>query len=308
MVYLIVCNSYHLLDEEIAKIFPKLDDVEVIDYTKSSLKEIVETCGYISLFNDEKKIIVKNCDFLSGKSNDQTELLERYLENPNPLTTIIFAFNDKVDERKKIVRLIREQKHYINIKSLTYKEIANKLVEVAKKNKFKLSLNDATYISEASLNNIDISLLELDKVFLYYDKPCEIQRVDLENIISHSLDDNNFKFVDAVIKRKINEAINYLSNFKLFKIEPLSVVSLLTREYRLMLIAKDLYQKGYSYRTISTKLDVPEWKADKIIANVNTYSIKELEDKILDLSKLDYELKTSKIEKYLGLEMFVLKG
>lgn len=308
MVYLIVCNSYHLLDEEVAKIFPSLDDVEIIDYTRSSLTEIVESCGYISLFNDKKKIIVKNCNFLSGKANAETELLEKYLENPNPLTTIIFTFNDKVDERKKIIRLIRDQKHYINIKPLPYKEVANKLVEEAKKNKYKLSLSDATYISDASLNNIDIALLELEKVFLYYNKPCEIERHVLEHIISHSLDDNNFKFVDAVIKRKINEAIDYLKSFKLFKVEPLAVISLLAREYRMMLIAKSLYQKGYGSRTIATKLSIPDWKTDKIIANVSTYSIKELEDKVIDLSNLDYCLKMGKIEKYLGLEMFVLKG
>ena len=51
-----------------------------------------------------------------------------------------------------------------------------------------------------------------------------------------------------------------------------------------------------------------EWQLDKIINNTYSYSIRDLEDKLLDLEKLDYQLKTSKIDKYLGLEMFILKG
>ncbi len=308
MVYIIVSNSFHILNEEINKIFKKMDDVEIIDYQNTTLDEIINICSYSSLFSDEKNIIVKNCNFLNTKNNDKTDILEKYIENPNPLTNIIFTFNDKVDERKKVVKLIKDQGNYIYIKPLNYKDINSRLIETAKKNKYKLNSNDASYITMSSLNNYDIASNELEKVFLYYNEPCEIKRDDLENIISHSLDDNNFKFVDAVIQRNFKEAMKLIKNFKLFKIEPISLVYLLSREYRLMMLTKNMLENGYSNIKIAKELSLQDWQLEKIINNSYNYSNMELEDKIIDLCELDYKLKTSFMDKYLGLEMFVLKG
>ena len=304
MVYLIFSTSYHLLDDELDNIFKDKSDIEIIDYNDSNINEIVNLASYTSLFNDNKNILVKNFD-LGSKDN---ELLEKYIESPNPTTTLVFTTDKKIDERKKIIKLLKKKNTYINIKPLNYKDISQKLIAIARKNGYKLYLNDANYITFASLSNYDIAYNQLEKIFLYYNEPCEIEKSVLDNVISHSLDDNSFKFVDAVIKRNINDAIKIINDFKLFKIEPLILVSMLAKEYRNLLITKDLYQKGYSNEKIQKELNLADWQIDKMINNTYNYSILELENKIIDLTKLDYDLKTSKIDKYLGLELFILKG
>ena len=304
MIYLIYSTSYHLLEEELDNIFKEKDDIEVIDFNNSNINEIVNLASYTSLFNDNKNIIVKNFDV----STKDIDLLESYIKSPNPLTTLVFITDNKVDERKKIVKLFKDQKTFINIKPLNYKDISQKLIQVARKNGYKLYQNDANYITFASLSNYDIAYNQLEKVFLYYNKPCDIEKSVLDKLISHSLDDNNFKFVDAVIKRNIFDAMKLIDDFKLFKIEPIVLVAMLAKEYRNLLIAKDLYTKGYSNDKIKESLGLADWQVDKVINNTYNYSINELEDKILALTKLDYDLKTSAIDKYLGLEMFILKG
>ena len=304
MVYLIYSTSYHLLEDELNKIFKDKNDIETIDYNNSNINEIINIAGYTSLFNDSKNIIVKNFD-LSAKDLD---ILEKYIESPNPLTTLVFTTDKKIDERKKIVKLLKDKKTYINIKPLNYKDISQRLMDIAKKNGYTLYINDANYITFASLSNYDIAYNQLQKIFLYYNKPCDIEKRVLENLISQSIEDNNFKFVDTVIKRNIVDAMKMINDFKLLKIEPLVLVSMLAKEYRNLLISKDLYQKGYSNQKIKDNLGLLDWQVDKLITNTYNYSINELENKLLDLTKLDYELKTSKIDKYLGLEMFILKG
>lgn len=304
MVYLIYSTSYRLLEEELGNIFKDNSDIEVIDFNDSNINEIINLASYTSLFDDNKNLLIKNFSL----SEKDCELLEKYINNPNPQTTIVFVTDKKIDERKKIIKLLKVKNTYVNIKPLNYKDISQKLMTIAKKNGYKLYLNDANYITFASLSNYDIAYNQLEKVFLYYNNPCEIEKRVLENLISHSLDDNSFKFVDAVIKRNINDAISIINDFKLFKIEPLILVSMLAKEYRSLLITKDLYQKGYSNQKIQEIVGLSDWQTDKMINNTYSYSISELEDKILDLTKLDFDLKTSKIDKYLGLEMFILKG
>ena len=306
MVYLIASNSYHIRLEEILKIFKTLDDVETIDYNDTNLNEIVNLCSYTSLFNDNKKILVKNCSFLDSKKNDDLEILEKYILNPNPLTTIIFLCNDKVDERKKVVKLLKDNNSFIYIKPLGYKDINAKLIAKAKIEGYKLSETCASYITFASLSNYDIAVMQLEKVMLYYSEPGEILKEDLEQLVSQSLDDNNFKFVDAVIKKDIKQAMQLIKEFKLFKIEPLVLVSLLAREYRLMLFTKKLKENNMSNFEISKKLGLLDWQLDKVLNNSYNYHTKDLEDKLLELLDLDYKLKSNNMDKYLTLEMFVL--
>lgn len=301
MVYLLVSNSYHILNDEILKIFKTLDDVDIIDYNDTNINEIVNLASYTSLFNDTKKILVKNFDI-----NKDMTLLENYIEKPNPLTTIIFVADKKQDERKKLIKLLKG--NYIYIKPLNYKEISQRLIDLAKKNNYKLSLSDANYITYASLNNYDIAYNQLEKVFLYYNKPGEILKKDLENLISSNLEDNNFKFVDAVINRDIPKAVKLIKDFKLFKIEPLILINLLSKEYRNLLLIKELINKNLNTKEIGKELSLQDWQVEKLINNAYNYSIKELEDKLLGILNLDYEIKSGQIEKYLGLEMFILKG
>ena len=56
----------------------------------------------------------------------------------------------------------------------------------------------------------------------------EIKREDLENLVSKSLDDNNFKFVDAVIAKDIKTAMQLIKDFKLFKIGLIGKISIVS--------------------------------------------------------------------------------
>lgn len=307
MNYIIISNSYHIISEEINKIINNKTEIEYIDFQNSSVEEIIEEANYTSLFNDEKIIVVKNADILGSKCAIKTDKLEKYLENPNPLTTLILTYYDKPDERKKIIKLIKEKSNYNYIKPLTYKEITERIINDFKQNKYKILYDDANYITNKCLNNYDLVKMELEKIYLYYNKPTEVKRSDLENIISKYMDDNNFKFVDAVIRNDYKLAIKMLDDFKIQKVEPIALLSLLAREYRLMLFSKDLYKKGYSNKKIGEELGLQEWQVDKAIKNSYNYSLKGLEDKLIQLTELDFNVKTGKMDKYLGLELFILK-
>ena len=308
MNYIIVSNSYHIVFEEINKITNNPTEIEYIDFQKSSFEEIVEEANYTSLFNDEKIIVIKNADFLGSKNSAKTDILEKYLSNPNPLSTLIFTYDDKPDERKKVIKLIKLSDNYVYVKPLTYKEVTDRIIADFKHNKYKISYDDANYITNKCLNNYDLVMMELEKIYLYYNEPTNIKRKDLENIISKYMDDNNFKFVDAVIKNDYKLSTKLLNDFKIQKVEPIALLSLLVREYRLMLFSKALYKKGYSNKKIGEELGLQDWQVEKLIKNSYSYSLIDLEDKIIKLADLDLDIKSGKIDKYLGLELFALKN
>lgn len=305
MIYLISANSYHLVDDELNKIFDNLDDVEIVDFNKTTIEDIITSINYVSLFNDEKKMIVKNANFFLSKNSVDTKILEKYLDNPNPNSILVFVVYDKVDERKKITKTIKDKYNYVCLKPLSPKDIIDKIISIFKGKKYSISYDNAKYIAYNCLNNYDLVINEINKVFLYYLIPQEVKYEDLENIISKTMEDNNFKFIDAVIDKNL-KSLDILKDLKIQKVEPLILLTLLAREYRLMLIAKDMYQKNISKNVIASELKLQDWQIDKVITRSYNYSIKELENKLISLTDLDYKIKSGNVDKYLGLELFIL--
>lgn len=301
MLYLLVSNSYHILDEEIKKIV-KEEKYEVIDYLKTTLEDIVLEANYSDLFASKKILVVKNALFFSTKTD--TSILDKYLANINPDTILIFTCSS-VDERLKITKTFKAKFPTKIINNLYQKDIVNRLLELAKNNSYTLSLESATYISKSSLDNYDIAYNNLEKIFLYYNNPCQIRDIDVHNLVSVSLEENNFKFVESVLNKNLKNAFKILNDLKIKKIEPLSLFSLLAREYRLMLILKEEYQK-YSRSNLLSLLNIKDWQLDKLLRQASSYNNTYLEERILEICHYDYAIKSGKIDKYLALELFIL--
>ena len=303
MLYLLVSNSYHILDEEIKKIV-KDEKYEVIDYLKTTLEDIVMEASYSDLFSNKKILIIKNATFFSTKID--TSSLDKYLLNINPNTILIFTCSN-IDERLKIVKTFKDSYNYKINNILYQKDIVNKLIEIAKKKDYNLSIESAIYISKSSLDNYDIAYNNLEKIFLYYNKPCKINESDVINLVSVSLEENNFKFIESVINNDTENAFKILNDLKIKKIEPLSLFNLLAREYRLMLILKEEYQKK-SRSYIMKLLNIRDWQLEKLLKQASRYNREYLEDKLIEICEYDYQIKTGKIDKFLALELFILNN
>lgn len=303
MLYLLVSNSYHILDEEIKKIV-KDEKYEVIDYLKTTLEDIVMEASYSDLFSNKKILVIKNATFFSTKID--TTALDKYLLNINPNTILIFTCSN-IDERLKIVKTFKDSYNYKINNILYQKDIVNKLIEIAKKNDYNLSIESAIYISKSSLDNYDIAYNNLEKIFLYYNKPCKINESDVINLVSVSLEENNFKFIESVINNDTENAFKILNDLKIKKIEPLSLFNLLAREYRLMLILKEEYQKK-SRSYIMKLLNIRDWQLEKLLKQASRYNKEYLEDKLIEICEYDYQIKSGKIDKFLALELFILNN
>lgn len=303
MLYLLVSNSYHILDEEIKKIV-KDEKYEVINYLKTTLEDIIMEASYSDLFSNKKILVIKNATFFSTKID--TTALDKYLLNINPNTILIFTCSN-IDERLKIVKTFKDSYNYKINNILYQKDIVNKLIEIAKKNDYNLSIESAIYISKSSLDNYDIAYNNLEKIFLYYNKPCKINESDVINLVSVSLEENNFKFIESVINNDTENAFKILNDLKIKKIEPLSLFNLLAREYRLMLILKEEYQKK-SRSYIMKLLNIRDWQLEKLLKQASRYNKEYLEDKLIEICEYDYQIKSGKIDKFLALELFILNN
>ncbi len=303
MNYLISGTSNYLINKEITKIIGE-EEYTKVDYLTSTMEEIIIEASYNDLFASKKNIIVKNATCFSEKNDTATKLLEKYLENPNSNTTLIFV-TDKVNEKLKIVNLMKTKAHTIILKPMYASDATTKLMEEIKNLGYTISYEDAKYIIDVSLNNFDIAMNNVNKICLYYSSPCKFVSSDIKALTSLSLDDNLFRFVDYVITGNYTQVFKMLEDFKIQKIEPFIIFNMLAREYRNMLLVSEAYHSKNQATYLNT-LNLQKWQQDKLLKNCTNYTRKSLEDELVKLAQIDLDIKSGKIDKNLALEMYLV--
>lgn len=307
-IVLINGESILLINEKINSIIKENKNITSFDMINSSIDDILLEAGYFSMFDEEKYIIIRNTNFFSSDKISEKELasLMNYLENPNPLTNLIFVCHEKIDFRKKITKLIKEKYEIITIPNLKVYEIENKVEQYFQKEHYKIDRETIKYIISNSLNNYDLVMNEIKKIVLYYNNPCYIKKTDVENMISKSINTNNFLFVDALIAGDLEGSLNLLKDLKVMKVEPTIILTLIARDIRIMLNIKKLLEQNKREYEILNELKLMDWQLEKYLKKAFPYKIKELEEWLVKLEELDLKIKSGKLDKYYALELLIL--
>lgn len=308
MNYLISSVSYRLLEEEISKIVGNEKNIFYYDLNYFSVEELIEEASYFSLFGEKKYLIIKSAETLfNSKNKTGFPKLEKYFLEPNPYTTIIFTSEGKIDEKTNLSKVFKENNNkIITIKNLTIKEIYNKIEEIFKKDKYIIDSKSIYYIINNSLNNYDLSYNNALKIKLYYLDNKKILYKDVVELTSSGLEDNSFKFVEAVIKKDIKLAFKMLNDLLLNKIDVNILFALLIREYKLMLQVFCLEKESIKKEEMAKKMHLQGWQLDKIITNNYNYCEDEIWDLLDKIRISDEQIKLGKINQNLAMEMFIL--
>ena len=308
MNYLLYGSNKFLIDKEIDKIIKKskIDSINISNYDldNDSIKNIIEDADTTSLFSDNKLIIIDNCSiFNRGKTIDNIDLLEAYLNNSNPSTNIIFInHNDTVDGTKKITKAIKKNgvvKDFPDTKNID--SIVKDMFE-----DYKIDYSLINLIIKKVGNNLDILEQEVEKLKIYKIDDKIITKEDIDNLVSENVSVDIFKFVDDIINKNKKEALNAYKKLLIINEEPIKLISLIASKFRLMYQANVLSKKGYTEKQIAEILKVHPYPVKLALQTGYKYNPKLLLKYINDLADLDIGIKSGEKDKDSSLELFIL--
>ncbi len=305
-IYLIAASSYHLINREIKNIV-KNRNYLTMSLNKVSLEDVIKEASYFSLDPNQKIIVVSNANyFSSAKTSDKdNELLLNYLTNPNSQTIIIFTTQNGVDLRKKCVKLIKEKYCLINIPDYSWKDTEAEIKKYVKEHGYTIDSDAINYIMN-NTSSLDMIYNECDKLFLYYNAPGKIKIEDVKKIVGSIIDNNNFHFVSAVVAKNLPLSLKLLQNLKVYKVEPISLIILLAREYRLMYYLKRYQKNKYTMAMICKELGLQDWQVNKLYNNSISFSEDELLTNIKKLACLDLGIKKGLFDKDAAIVSFLV--
>ena len=118
------------------------------------------------------------------------------------------------------------------------------------------------------------------------------------------MEDNNFKFIDAVMSRNVKEIFKIYDDLMLQKVEPLMLLAMIAKELRNSLLVKLMDgNKNEMMKTLGVKY---EFQLEKWLNYSYTFTDVFLENKLIELADLNYKIKSGKVSSKLGLQLFLL--
>lgn len=310
MIYILYGTVDYLINKYTNKIIDdnKVGEIDInkYDLTNTSLTDIINDASSMSLFSEKKVIIVNNAYIFTGSNKKNIEQnideLENYVNNNNENTILIFIVNnEKLDERKKITKLIKKNgivKDFNTIDNIT---LAKNLFD-----SYSISIDNIKYLIERVGDDTTLLASEIEKIKTYKDKDLNITKDDITKLTTKSLEVNNFKLIDAIIKKDKALALSlYQERLKLNE-EPIAIIISLANQIRIMYQVKQLYLNGYTENNIASILKIHPYRVKLAAQNSKKYDSDILLNYISKLANLDINIKNGKIDKKLGLELFII--
>lgn len=322
-VYLFYGTETYLIKEQINKLtkafIPENErDINVITYDLqyTPLEEVVEEAETLPFFANNKLIIAKNSFFLTGQKNvkaseEGIKALERLLEDPIDYSKIIFwVDSEKLDERKKIVKLMKKHAYTKTYNLLKGSSLNDWIKQSAINHNVEISDKAVELLTLTAGQNLQLLSQEVAKMASYVGKGGTIDEAVVEELSIRTIEQNIFSLIEKVANLEIEAAFQLLYDLLKNKEEPIKIIILFARQFRLMLYAKDLGNKGYSGKQIASQLGVHPYAIQIALKQATRFSNEQLERILRKLSEIDYEIKSGKKDKIIALEvfMFYLKG
>ncbi|OIJ16675.1 DNA polymerase III subunit delta [Anaerobacillus alkalilacustris] len=319
-IYLLYGTEVFLIEEIIHSIINKVLTEDEYDFNLSTyeLKETpislaIEEALTIPFMGSYRVVIVKDPQFLTGKDQTKVEhdlkAFESYILNPVPETIfVVVAPYEKLDERKKIVKLLKKEAEVVAALPFNEQEMDKWLENRVKKYEVAISVPAKELLTQLLGNRLVMIAREIEKLSLFVGRGGTIDETTVQQLVSKTVEQDVFTLVDHVVHRRKQEALQVFYELIKQKEEPIKILSLLARQFRILYQVKELSKRGYSQQNIAGTLKLHPYVVKLANQQGKLFSEKQLLKFIDELAETDYKIKTGKIEKQLALELFIIQA
>jgi len=280
-------------------------NVDIFNGRDAGADEIINAAETLPFLSERRLVAVRDSQlFTAGRKADSDRLAEYLAQTPD-YTVIIFV-ETEIDKRGRMYKSVAEFGAAIEFGSPPDNELTRWLVKIAEKGGKRLSHGTAAALLRHVSGSMEDYATEMAKLISFADGD-EITISDIEAVCTKSLEAKIFDLVDAIGNKNPETALLMYTNLIFAKESPFDIMSMIARQFRLILQCGHLRKKGLSSAQIAAQLSQREFAARKCVDQSANFTERRLLDALNDCLKTDYNIKTGQMEAKLAVELLILK-
>lgn len=283
-------------------------------------QQVVESAECSAFFAERKLIVVRNVswfqparkkaqaeDGAEPEPKQDVEILLQYVADPNPSTVLVLLAEGNISAASRIAKAVTKSGRVVEF--VTQKGSAR---DLWLKNYFHAAgkvpePGVLSYLNLMCAEGLDALKAEADKLILYTEGKTHITQEDAEAVTSKSALAGVFDLTDHVAAGRASAAAGCYRQLLKQNTAAQMLLGQLGSQYRNMLAAKDMEQRGFNATQIASTLKINPYYAKKCLAQSKRYGIRQLV-RILDiLLSVDIDSKSGKGDVNDLLEVAILR-
>lgn len=304
--------------------FPELN-ITVIDGEGISVDSVSNACETLPFLSEYKIVHIKNPSFLTkqSKENDDDSKAKKPKANSD-LVPYIIDFSEKkaegtillitadgdIDERGKLAASVKKNGYLVQYNALKGDELYKWVNHYFEKSGKHINKTEITYlvsVAGGTTQQLDKEIVKLCD----YAADCDvILKEHIDAVVHKNLESNIFKMIDSITRKDTNGAVVMLYNLLSQKEKHLSILAMIIRQYRLMLLANGYQKQGLQTDMIGEKLKLKGYPLSNMLKQSRNYSDMSLKTGLEKCLDTDYKIKKgvfSTDELDLSLELLLIE-
>ena len=310
-VYLIYGNDRYLIDTGIRKLKERASKISDVNFNfnvfyavDDGIKKVIHSAEAISLMPSRRFIVIKEAEKIKFQD---IKIVEKYLNNPVELTTLIFVSNN-IKKTSRLFKLIQEKGEVILKEIGSRSEYARRIRKEFREKGKSIEPEAVNYLMENVGEDLGTIINEIEKISLFFKEKSEIKQEDLEGFIGKTYNADFIAFLNAIDRRDIKGTLEYLENIVEKKSDVARIYSVFSDRIRSLFEIKiQAEELNYSSEKIAKDLKWNRYRVKKSIEASSKYSYKELKGALKTLFEAEYLLKTSNVDPKIVLEKVLVK-
>jgi DNA polymerase-3 subunit delta len=333
MFYVLHGDEEFTRSEEIARLKSLvaqegMGDLNIItlDGRKTTLGELRDACNTLPFLSDKRLVIVegllqrwgskgrarkgKTAGATTDAEEDPISTLIEYLPKMPPSTRLLFIESGALPRSHPLLAYAKDNPagYVREFQAPSDAQLNVWVVKRAKDKGVSIARDAAGVLVTFVGSNLRLLDQELEKLAGYagYARPITAQ--DVRTLVSAAHDDDIFAFVDALGARNKARAIQNLHELLDGGSNELYLLTMIARQFRLILAAKDCQMRGLKPAEIQRTLHISHsFVVDKLLQQGRSFAVQELERIMARILELDQAIKTGRIQGALAVELLVVE-
>ncbi len=281
---------------------------DVFEGKNAAVENMINSVETLPFMSEYRLVIIKDTQlFESGRKDDTAKIVEA-IENI-PETTVLVFVEEKIDKRNSLYKKIASLKeaHIVEFKTPSEKELITWVNNLFKVRGKTIDTKTILYLLRISSADMETVLLETEKICAYKSSETVVTLEDINSICTKNLETKIFDLVDAIGNKIPETALDIFNNLILLKESPIMVLSMIGRQFRLIMESKILLERGNTSAQIAEVLGQRSFVISECIKQGKNFSMASIKDAVKQCLEIDIKIKTGQIDGKLAVETLILQ-
>lgn len=266
-----------------------------------SVPDIIDLCNTMPFFAKHRLVILENSGLFSSSGAELAEFVKNI-----PDSVILLMIENEVDKRSKLFKAIKDKGHIEELSSQDASMLKRWIASLLKQESKVISVDAVDYLITNVGVQMELLKNEIDKLISYTSDRNEVTKDDIDAVCIKQIQNHIFEMVEAVANKNQVRALQLYHDLLTLREPPMRILSLLTRQYRILLQVKDMSRMGIGKQEIAKQVGVPPYFINKYMDQSKKYQMFQIHNMLAFSAELEESIKIGNVKDQLAVELFIV--